>query len=180
MEQELKRVEIQSIIEPVRFADWAAPIVPIVKPDGSVRLCGDYKITANREARVDTYPLPRIDDLLAPLSGSQSFTKLNFAYAYLQIPLEEQSKKYTTVNTHRGLFQYTRIPFGLSTAPAIFQRAIEGILGDLPRVCVYIDDILITKTNDKDHLSNLELVFDRLQRSGFRLKRNKCGSCCLQ
>ena len=175
VEEELKRLENQEIIEPVRFADWAAPVVPIVKPDGSIRLCGDYKITANLEARVDTYPLPRIDDLLASLSGGQSFSKLDLAHAYLQIPLEEQSKRYTTINTHRGLFQYNRLPFGLSTAPAIFQRTIESILGDLPRVCIYLDDILVTGANEKEHLGNLEAVLKRLQGAGFRLKRHKCA-----
>ena len=70
---------------------------------------------------MDSYPLPRIDDLLESLSGGKSFSKLDLAHAYLQIPQEEQSKKYTTITTHKGLFQNNRLPFGLSAAPAIFQ-----------------------------------------------------------
>ena len=175
VEKELDRLQSQGVIEPVRFAEWAAPIVPIVKGDGSVRICGDYKVTANAFALVDTYPLPRIDDLLASLSGGKSFTKLDLAHAYLQIPLEERSKKYTTINTQRGLFQYNRLPFGLSAAPAIFQRTMESILRGLPRVCIYLDDILITGVNEEDHLHNLKAVLSRLKQAGFRLKRHKCA-----
>ena len=175
VERELDRLQSQGVIEPVRFAEWAAPIVPIVKGDGSVRICGDYKVTANAFALVDTYPLPRIDDLLASLSGGKSFTKLDLAHAYLQIPLEERSKKYTTINTQRGLFQYNRLPFGLSAAPAIFQRTMESILRELPRVCIYLDDILITGVNEEDHLHNLKAVLSRLKQAGFRLKRHKCA-----
>ena len=156
VEKELDRLQSQGVIEPVRFAEWAVPIVPIVKGDGSVRICGDYKVTANAFALVDTYPLPRIDDLLASLSGGKSFTKLDLAHAYLQIPLEERSKKYTTINTQRGLFQYNRLPFGLLATPAIFQRTMESILRGLPRVCtcIYLDDKLITGVSE-DHLHNL-------------------------
>ena len=175
VEKELDRLQSQGVIEPVRFAEWAAPIVPNVKGDGSVRICGDYKVTANAFALVDTYPLPRIDDLLASLSGGKSFTKLDLAHAYLQIPLEERSKKYTTINTQRGLFQYNRLPFGLSAAPAIFQRTMESILRGLPRVCIYLDDILITGVNEEDHLHNLKAVLSRLKQAGFRLKRHKCA-----
>ena len=135
IEKELDRLESQGVIESVRFSEWAAPIVPIVKGDSSVRICGDYKVTVNISAKVDSYPLPRIDDLVASLSGGKSFSQLDLAHVYLQIPLDEQSKKYTTITTHRGLFQYTRLPLGLSAAPAIFQRTIESILQGLPRVC---------------------------------------------
>ena len=146
------------MIEPVQFSDWAAPIVPVLKRDGSVRACGDYKVTVNQAARLDTYPLPRIDDLFASLSGGKTFTKLDLAHAYQQVPLDEESKKLVVVNMHKCLFRYNRLPFGVSSAPAIFQRTIEGILRGVPGVCVYLDDILITGTTDDDHLKNLEAV----------------------
>ena len=107
------------MIEPVRFADWAAPVVPVVKSDGGVRLCGDYKVTINIASKLDKYPLPRIN-LLASLAGGKSFSKLDLAQAYLQILLEDDSKKYTTINTHKGLYQYNRQPFGISSA-RVFQ-----------------------------------------------------------
>ena len=162
MNTELDRLEKEGIIEPVDFSDWAAPIVPVVKRDGSVRICGDYKLTVNQAAATDAYPLPRIEDLFASLSGGKLFSKLDLAHAYQQIPLSVESKAYTTINTHKGLYQYTRLPFGVASAPSIFQRTMENILQGLPHVCVYIDDILVTGTNGQEHLQNLEAVLNRL------------------
>ena len=104
MDKELDHLVKEGVIQPVTHSDWAAPMVPVVKHDGSVRLCGDYKITVNKITKFDSYPLPSIDDLFASLSGGQTFTKLDLAHAYLQVPLHAESKKFTTINTHRGLF----------------------------------------------------------------------------
>jgi len=128
VEQELDRLEQQDVLECVEFSNWAAPIVPVVKQDGSVRICGDYKLTVNQVAETDTYPLPRIEDMFASLSGGKIFTKLDLLHAYQQVPLDEDSKEYTTINTHRGLYRYKRLPFGVASAPSIFQRTIESIL----------------------------------------------------
>ena len=76
----------------------------------------------------DTYPLPRSEDLFAALAGGKIFSKLDLKNAYLQIPLDEASKKYTTINTPKGLFQYERLPFGVSSAPSLFQRTIDNLL----------------------------------------------------
>ena len=92
VEKELERLLKQGLIEPVQFSDWAAPVVPVVKADGSVRLCGDYKITVNKAAKVDQYPLPRIDDLFASLSGGRKFTKLDLSHAYQQVQLDTASR----------------------------------------------------------------------------------------
>ena len=88
VKQELERLESTGIISPVEFADWAAPIVPMVKTNGTIRICGDYKVTINQAAKVDTYPLPRIEDFLASLGWEKLFTKLDLAHAYQQIPLD--------------------------------------------------------------------------------------------
>ena len=117
VEEELERLQALGVIQPVQFADWAAPIVPIVKGDGRVRICGDYKITVNRAARLEKHP--RIEELFASLAGGKSFTKLDLSHAYLQVPLDEESCQYITFNTHRGLFEYRRLPFGVASAPSI-------------------------------------------------------------
>jgi len=106
VEQELDHLEKAGVIEPIQFLDWAAPIVPVVKPNGSVRICGDFKLTVNKLAKLDTYPLPKIDDLFSQLAGGKQFSKLDLAHAYLQIALEEESKQYVDINTHKGLYQY--------------------------------------------------------------------------
>ena len=85
----------------MEFADWAFPIVPVVKTDGSVRLCGDYKVTVNQVAKLDKYPILRIDDLFSSLEGGKTFSKLDLAHAYQQIPLDNDSKKFTTLTQPR-------------------------------------------------------------------------------
>ena len=168
--QEIDRLKHEGILQPVEFSDWAAPIIPVLKNDGSVR---DYKLTANQAAKVDTYPLPRIEDLLASLAGGKSFSKLDLAHAYQQIELEEESRKYVTINTHKGLFQYTRLPFGMGSAPAMFQRTMENLLQGFNNVCIYLDDILVTGSSERDHLDNLAAVLAKLEAAGVRLKRSK-------
>ena len=173
--QALEKLQVEGIIEPVEFSEWAAPIVPVVKWDGTIRVCGDYKLTVNQAAQVDVYPLPLVDDLFASLAGGKSFTKLDLAHAYQQLLLDDDSRCYVTINTHKGLFRYTRLPFGVASAPAIFQRIMESILRDLPHVCVYLDDILVTGESEAAHLCNLATVLDRLESAGIRLKREKCA-----
>ena len=114
VEQELDRLERDGIIQPVEFSEWAAPIVLVVKADGSIRICGDYKVTVNQAAKLDTYPLPRADDLFASLADGKTFTTLDLAHAYQQIPLDEDSKKLVCINTH--MYAYNRLPFGVSSA----------------------------------------------------------------
>lgn len=83
-------------------------------------LCGHYKLTVNQVSRREQYPIPRIPDLFASLSGGQKFTKLDLSQAYHQIPLDEEARKFVTINTHKGLFTYKVLPFGVSSSPAIF------------------------------------------------------------
>ena len=174
IEQELQRLQDQKLIEPVQMSEWAAPIVPVPKPDGSIRLCDDYKLTVNKVAKPDVYPLPRIEELFATLAGGKGFTKLDLAHAYQQIPLEQSSKQYVTINTHKGLYQYNRLPFGVAAAPSIFQRTMENLLQGIPHVSIYLDDILVTGTSDADHLVTLDKVLSRLKDAGLRLKQSKC------
>ena len=154
------------------FSDWAAPIVPVLKKDGSVRIWGDYKLTVNQTAKLETYPLPKIEDLLASLAGGKAFTKLDLAHVYQQVELDEDSRKFITINTHRGLFEYTRLPFGVASALAVFQRTMENLLQGLKHVCVYLDDILITGSSERNHLENLTEVLGRLEKAGMRLKQS--------
>ena len=115
---------------------------------------------------VEQYPLPRPQDLFATLAGGQKFSKLDLRQAYFQLPLDEASRKYVTVNTHRGLYEYTRLPFGVASAPALFQKTMDTILQGIPGVKCYIDDILVTGANDQEHLQNLEQVLERLSLQG--------------
>lgn len=107
-------------------------------------------------------------------SGGQKFMKLDLSHAYHQIPLHEEAKKYVTINSHKGLFTYRVLPFGVSSSPAIFQWTMEGLLRGIPRVAIFLDDILLTGKNDQEHLQTLAMVLKWLQATGLRLKRAKC------
>ncbi|XP_026054203.1 uncharacterized protein K02A2.6-like [Carassius auratus] len=174
VEEEINRLLRDKIISPVKYSEWAAPVVPILKSDGSIRLCGDYKLTVNRVSTLEQYPIPRVEDLFALLDGGKQFTKLDMSHAYQQIIMDESSKKYLTVNTQKGLFTYNRLPFGVASAPAIFQRTMEGLLQGIPGLVVYLDDILVTGVNQESHLKTLDEVLSRLEEAGLRLKRVKC------
>ena len=175
VEVELERLVKEGTLEPVQLADWAAPIVPVLKADkSSIRICGDFRQTVNPVSRLDRYPIPRIEDLLATLAKGKSFTKIDLSHAYQQLSLDEKSKEYVVINTHKGLFRYTRLPFGVSSAPGIFQRVIESIIQGIPGVVAYIDDILITGPTEREHLAALEEVLSRLKNAGLRARKEKC------
>ena len=171
---ELQRLEAQDIISAVQYSDWASPIVPVVKSNGSIRICGDYKSTVNPHLLVDSYPLPRAEDIFASLTGGVIFTKLDLSQAYSQLALDEESKKFTTIATHQGLFQYNRLVFGVSTAPGIFQRTMETVLQGIDGVLAYLDDILVCGSSQSEHDQRLAAVLARLQESGLRCNRDKC------
>ena len=175
VEAELQRLVKEGILEPVEHADWASPIVAILKADKkSVRICGDFKQTVNPVSRLDRYPIPKIEDLFAKLAGGQQFTKLDLSQAYQQLPLDDESKQFVVINTHKGLFRYVRLPFGIASAPAIFQRVMDNLLNGIPGVVNYIDDILVTGESTEEHLHSLEEVLRRLEKAGLFARRDKC------
>ena len=161
VEEELTRLVAEGILEPVTFSDWAAPIVAIWKSDKqSVRICGDYKMSVNPVSKLDRYPIPRVEDLFSTLSGGESFSKIDLSQAYNQVLLDEDSKQYTVINTHKGLFRYNRLSFGINSAPGIFQRVMEGLLQGMDGVIVYIDDILVTGKTRTEHIKTLGCWLD--------------------
>ncbi len=164
---EIDRLEKMGILEKVDHSDWATPIVPVPKKDGKFQICDDYKVTINPALDIDQHPLPRPEEIFATLAGGQKFTTLDLLQAYKQVLLEETSRELVTVNTHKGLYRYTRLTFGVATAPAIFQRTMDVVLQGLSNVMCYLDDIIISGTSDAEHLSSLARVLDRLQAHGF-------------
>ena len=165
VEVELKRLEKEGILRKAKFSDWATPIVPVAKSNGAVRICGDPQL------QTEEYPLPRIDDIFAKLTGRQKFTKIDLRQAYHQMEVEEESQEYLTINTHQGLYRYNRLVFGITSAPAIWQRSMDQILEGVEGTSCILDDMIITGKDDKEHLENLEEVLKRLQASGLRTNR---------
>jgi hypothetical protein len=174
VEKELEKLTKENIITPVSSSDWGTPIVPVPKLNGSIRLCGDFKITVNPNLEIDRYPIPRIEDLFATLQKGETFTKIDLSQAYLQCPLDNESRKMCTISTHKGLFMYNRIPYGIASAPSIFQRIMEQTLQGLPGVIVFLDDILVTGSNHTEHLARLREVCKRLKEKGLTVSQEKC------
>ncbi|XP_049276455.1 uncharacterized protein K02A2.6-like [Rhipicephalus sanguineus] len=169
---EIDRLVQQGVLSPVSVSEWAAPVVPVVKKNGDIRLCGDFKLTVNPATHLEQYPLPKVDDIFAALYGGEVFTTLDLRNAYNQLPLDEEAKEMTVINTHQALYSYNRLAFGISSAPALFQRRIESLLRDLPRVRVYLDDIIIAEK--QQDTSTLRQVFQRLRDNGLQLNKAKC------
>ena len=148
--------------------------MPVLKPDGSVRICGDFRVTVNLVSKLDKYPIPKAKDLFAKLSNGKYFSKIDLRQAYQQLEVDEESQQYLVVNTHKGLFKYRRLPYGVASSPGIFQRVMESLLQGIDGVEVYIDDILISGSTEEEHLKALEEVLRRLEKAGLRVKLKKC------
>lgn len=167
---EISRLLENGRITPVEHNQWGTPVVPILKPDGSVRLCGDYKLTLNPHLEVDHFPLPHIEDILN-LKGGEYFCELDLKEAYLQAPLDIDSQNLTTIATEVGTYKYKYLPFGVSTGPGAL---ISNKLNNIPNTVVFIDNIYITGNNLNDTYKTLCMVLKRLHECQFKLKLEKC------
>ena len=137
----------------------------------------DYR-RLNEQTRKDAYPLPRINEALDSLGGAKIFSSLDLAQGYHQVAIEEEDIQKTAFRAGTGgLYEYVRMPFGLSNSPATFQRLMEAILGDLNygSLLLYLDDILVFSDTFESHLERLEVVFQRLQQQGLKVKPSKCN-----
>ena len=139
-ESELKRLVKEGVLKKVESSDWG----PVLKPDGAVRICGDFKITINPYLDVPEYPMPTPEELFTKLNGGELLTKLDLSHAYQQVVLDEKSQPYFTINTHLGLYWYTRLPTGVAAAPEIFQQIIDKMLDGLIQTGGTLDDLIVT------------------------------------
>ena len=173
VDKEIDTMLLQGGIQPSK-SPWASPVVLIPKKDGEIRFCIDYR-KLNTLTKKDNYPLPRIDDTLDLLDGSKYFTSLDLASAYWQIQVDPADKEKTAFISHRGLFEFNVMPFGLCNAPAMFQRCMEVVLAGLQwSIClVYLDDIIILGNTWDEHLDNVRKVLQRLREAGLKLKPQK-------
>ncbi|CAF5206197.1 unnamed protein product, partial [Rotaria magnacalcarata] len=147
----------------------------VPKPNGKVRICADFSTGVNQALDIDQYPLPKPNDLFVVLNGGTKFSKIDFSEAYLQVELDEESKELVIINTHKGLFKFNRLPFGIASAPSIFQKIMDQMLSGLEGTVCYLDDIIITGKNEIDHLNNLNKVFSRIKEYGFHINQGKCS-----
>ena len=173
VKEELANLENAGIIKRLDHSDWACPVVAVLKPTGKIRLCGNYALTINKFTKTITYPMPTLDYVLGNIGDAKVFSRIDLQNAYLQLPLDEESKKYTVINTSEGLFQYNYLPFGISSASAIFQCFISQVLSGVPNTICYMDDVLVLTKTQNEHLDALDKVFTALQGAGVKLNSGK-------
>uniref|UniRef100_A0A8R1DHX7 RNA-directed DNA polymerase n=1 Tax=Caenorhabditis japonica TaxID=281687 RepID=A0A8R1DHX7_CAEJA len=175
VEKELERLQDIGVIEPVTHSKWASPIVVIKKKDtGKTRVCGDFKCSGlNKALRDEYHPLPTCEDIFGKLRGS-IFSQIDLKDAYLQVEMDEESQHLAVINTHKGLFKYKRMAFGLKTAPAIFQRIVDKMISGLSGVAAYLNDVIVSADSMEEHETNLRNLFKRIEEYGFRVSPDKC------
>ena len=174
VDAEIEKMVKQGYWTPVSQSKWATPLVPVPKKDGGVRICGDYKPTVNTQIEIAHHPLPTVELITSKLSGNTVFSKIDLKTAFQQLELDEASKELCTVNTNKGLFKVNRLPFGVASSPALWQRTMDSILINLPGVCCFVDDILVAAKTETEHLNRLKAVFKRLQENDVLIKPEKC------
>lgn len=172
VEDDIREKVKAGILVPIDSPVMACPIVPVSKPDGSIRVCGDFSCTANKLIDAEQYPLPTLEQITTDMANCVIFSKLDLQQAYLQLPLSSTSQQYTTISTHMGFFKYTKLPFGISAAPRIFQQFIDKLI-QMPHVKAYQDDILIGGTSLQDHDATLSKVLHILDSHSLVINKEK-------
>ncbi|XP_055645636.1 uncharacterized protein K02A2.6-like [Toxorhynchites rutilus septentrionalis] len=174
VEEELKRLEDLGIITPVTYADWAAPIVVVHKPDRSVRICADFSTGLKSALQANSYPLPLPENIFKRMANCTMFSHIDLSDAYLQLEIDEESRNFVTINTHKGLYRFNSISPGIKCAPGAFQQIMDAMLSGIPCTSPYLDDILVGGRTAEEHKQNLYRVLQRLQEYGFTVKFDKC------
>ena len=175
VEKEIHRLETNNTWEKVTYSEWATPLVPVVKSDNSIRICGDYKVTVNPQLQVAQHPLPRPDDMFAKMGGCQVFSKIDLKQAFQQLEMDEKSQEICTLNTHLGLYKPKRLPYGVASSPALWQQTMDKIFTGMENVFCFVDDILVAGKDEKEHRDRLEAVLERIQEHGLKVRRDKCN-----
>lgn len=174
VESELTRLEKEGVITKVETSQWGTPLVPVLKENNKIRLCANYKVTVNKHIKDVNHPLPRIEDIFTALQGGTSFSKLDLRNAFNHLCLSKESSELLAWSTPKGIYRVNRLPYGTKPASAIFQNKLEKVLLGARGVVNFIDDVLVTGTNDVEHLENLKEVLRRFKEAGIRLNKSKC------
>ncbi|KAG1445529.1 hypothetical protein G6F55_011924 [Rhizopus delemar] len=174
LQKELEKYCKLGVIAPSN-SPWSAPVILVKKKNGEYRMVIDYR-KLNAVTKKDSYPLPRIDDLLDTLGKAKVFSALDMRAGFHQVPMEEESKELTAFTTKFGVYHYNTLPMGLVNSPATFQRLIDLCFRPLLNKCLvaYIDDLNVYSNDDHEHLLHLEQVFNCIKIANLKLNPEKC------
>ena len=172
------RAEVEKLVDlgivVASTSPWASPVVPVPKGDGTVRVCVDYR-KLNEVTTADPYYMSTMDEILERVGGSQIVSKIDLAKGFYQVEVEPLSQEKTAFVSPFGKFEFTRMPFGLKNAPAVFQRLMEVVLRDCYEFSApYIDDIVVFSKDGEEHVQHLRCVLEALRRFGMTIKEAKC------
>ena len=171
--QELQEMLDTGIIEK-STSEWGSPIVLVKKKDGTLRMCVDYR-RLNAVSHMDAYPMPRIDDLIDKLGPAKFISTIDLTKGYWQVPVAAEDQHKTAFTTPMGLFQFRVMPFGLSGAPASFQRMADQLVDGIQNyAAAYLDDLVVFSSTWEDHLKQLQEILSRLRQAGLTAKPSKC------
>ena len=175
IDEELDKLLEYKVIEPVTSPPtWVNPLVIVPKPNASsIRICVDMR-AANTAIIREPYQIPTLEEFLHEFNGCTVFTKLDLNKGYHQIALDPGSRDLTSFATHRGIYRYTRLLFGMSTASELYQREIERTLMGIPGCRNISDDIIIGGKDTAELLFRIRLVFKRLRENNLTINRRKC------
>ena len=153
---------------------WASPMVTVKKADGSARLCVDFR-KINSLTRQTPFYMPRVEEVLEGVGQARFISKLDLSKGYYQVQLTEQAIPRTAFTSHRGTFEFTRMPFGVKNAPAAFQSLMQRVLADHGAFATaYMDDVVIFSSDWEDHVSHIDTVLETLGQAGLTPDPSKC------
>lgn len=174
VDQKILQMLQSDVIEPaVGPPEWISPMVVVPKGKNDIRLCINMRYP-NQAIQREHYPLPMIDTLLNKLRGSTYFSKIDITSAFHHVELHPESRGITTFMTSRGLMRFKRLMFGINCAPEIFQRIMTEMLAGIEGVIVYIDDVVVSGRNRKEHDARLREVLAVLEENNAMLNKEKC------
>jgi hypothetical protein len=178
IDEELRKMLELDVIEPSK-SPWSSPVCLVKKKDDTYRFCVDFR-QLNAVTKKDAYPLPYVSSILDRLRDAKYISSLDVKSAFWQVRLTPESREYTAFTVPgRGLYQFKRMPFGLTGAPATWQRIIDRVLGPelQPSVFVFLDDIIVVSQDFETHMNALETVLNRLRTAGLTVSAEKCQFC---
>ena len=176
LKQEVEYMLQNDIIEP-SHSDWSSPCILVPKPDGSYRVCQDFR-AINRVSKTDSYPIPRIDDCIDKIGHAKFVSKYDMLKGYWGVPLTDRAKEISAFATADGLFQYKVMAFGLKNAGATFQRMVNRVIENVDGCEAYIDDLVLYSDTWIDHMRQMKQLFEELSNANLTVNLAKSDFCC--
>ncbi|GBO23467.1 Transposon Ty3-I Gag-Pol polyprotein [Araneus ventricosus] len=173
LEKTLNELVQLGIVSPVnKPTEWVNSLVIVEKPNGKLRICLDPR-NLNKAIKREHYVIPSVDEIISRLEGKQCFSVLDLKEGFWQVPLDKDSAELCTFNSPFGRYEFNRLPFGICSAPEVFQKKNQKLYGDIKGVEIYFDDLIIAGKNKEEHDKILVEVLERAKENNIKFNPNK-------